>query len=919
MYSLGSQLYPYSGMTLTQMCQYRKVFWRRRKPDDFHAEIEAHLHLEEDRLEEQGLTAEEARAAARRALGNPTKLQEQFYESKPWLFLDTLSQDFRFGLRILAKNPGSTAIAVLALALAIGINTAIFSILNAALLKFLPVHNPAELVILTDPNASLVLGGHQTGERSLLSYTEFVELRDRATTMSGLCASQMLLQRWPIRVSSGAQEEAQGRLVSENYFSVLGVEPAFGRFFMPQKNPSVVISYNYWQRRFHGDPSVIGTPIRFHQTTLIVIGVAAKGFRGETVGQDPDLWLPILMQPLLMPGVHGLDEYMDQSHDKLMWLHVFGRRKTGVTITQVQAEINVLFRGILNTRKEALDQHIAVKPLRSGAFHGRDEFSGQWTILSALAGLVLLIACANVANLLLARATARTREVAVRIAIGAPKRRLLRQFLTESLLLAALGGIAGIFVAAAALRILLRLLASSGDALHLAANIDLRVLGFTACATLLTGILFGLAPAFRSARIVVKTGSSERTMLAKAFVVAQVALSFLLIMGAGLFLRTLWNLQSVALGYPRENLLLVHVDTESAGYQAARTVNLDHELAERIRQIPGVRAVTYSDRSLFAFDGAFPITVEGFKSRNEAEGGSTATFVGPGYFSSIGIPMLLGREISSRDTSKSAPVCVINEAFAKRFFPGHNPIGKHVTTTFPRPMEVVGVAANARVRSLRGNIDPKFYAPADQTGGASWFEIRTTVDPNRVSTAVRKTILAVDGDLSIESARTLDQLIETQNAQPGLVAELCAAFGILALVLAATGIYGILSYTVARRTNEIGIRMALGADKRLVARMILEETGAMLAFGMLAGVAAAAVMARLLAAQLYGIASAGPRWSLAQYQHVDSATQLYGLRAMDLPTLGVAVCILCVAGLVAAYVPAARAARVDPMNALRQT
>lgn len=894
---------------------------RRRRQGDFKAEIEAHLHLEADRLEQQGLTAEDARSAARRALGNPTRLQEQFYESKPWLLLDTLSQDLRFGLRILAKNPGSTAIAVLALALGIGVNTAIFSILNSALLKFLPVHNPTELVMLTDPNASLVLGGRQTGERSLLSYTEFTELRDRATSVSGLCASQMLLQRWPIRISGGAQEEAQGRLVSENYFSVLGVEPALGRFFMPQKDPSVVISYNYWQRRFQGDPSVLGTPIRFHQATFVVIGVAAKGFRGETVGQAPDLWLPMRMQPLLMPGIDGLGEYMDQSHDKLMWLHVFGRRATGVKISQVQAEINVLFRRILNTRKEALDQHIAVKPLRAGVFHGRDEFSEQWTILSVLAGLVLLIACANVANLLLARATARSREVAVRISIGAPKGRLFRQFLTESLLLAALGGGAGMLVAVAALRFLLRLLSNTGNPLYLAAGMDPRVLGFTACATLLTGIFFGLAPAFRSSRIAVSqraNSSSGRTIMAKAFVITQVALSFLLVMGAGLFLRTLWNLQSVQLGYPRENLLLVHVDTESAGYQAARTVNLDHELAERIRQIPGVRSVTFSDRSLFEFDGAFPVTVEGFTRSHEDERGSTATFVGPGYFSSIGIPILSGREIGSRDTPKSPPVCVINEAFAKRFFPGRNPIGKHVTSTFPHPMEIVGVVADARVRSLRGSIDPKFYAPADQTGGASWFEIRTTVDPARVLNPVRKTILAIDGDLSIESARTLDQLIETQNAQPRLVAELCAAFGILALVLAATGIYGILSYTVARRTNEIGIRMTLGADRRLVARMILQETGAMLAIGMIAGGAATAAITRLLASQLYEFASAGPRWSLAQYQHVESATQLYGLRAMDLPTLGVAVCILCMAGLIAAYVPAERAARVNPMHALRQ-
>jgi len=279
--------------------------------------------------------------------------------------------------------------------------------------------------------------------------------------------------------------------------------------------------------------------------------------------------------------------------------------------------------------------------------------------------------------------------------------------------------------------------------------------------------------------------------------------------------------------------------------------------------------------------------------------------------------MRLGREIDARDTPKSPPVCVINEAFAQRFFPGRNPVGRHVTSAFPHPMEIVGVAANARVRSLRGNIDPKFYAPADQTGGGSWFEIRTTVEPRRVLNAVRNKMLAVDENLSIETARTLDQLIDAQNAQPKLIAQLCAAFGILALVLAATGIYGILSYTVTRRTNEIGIRMALGAGKLLVTHMILQETAAMLGAGILIGAAATAATARLLASQLYGLNSAGPRWSLGQYQHVESATQLYGLQALDPPTLGAAIGILCVVALIAAYVPAERGARVDPVNALR--
>jgi predicted permease len=912
---------------------------RRRKQSDFSAEVEAHLQLEADRLKEQGLSDKDARLAARRAFGNLTRAQERFYESQHWRLVEECWRDVRFGLRMLLKNPGSTAVAVLALALGIGMNTAIFSVLNAALLKFLPVRNPNELVMLTDPNASEVFGGTLTGERSLLTYSEFVQLRDHTATLSGLCASQMQLERWPVYVVDGAQEEAHGRVVSENYFQVFGVEPAIGHFFTQQdaagkgKDPYVVISYDYWQRRFNGNPAVLGVPMRFYRATLTIIGVAAKGFRGETVGQDPDLWLPMLMQPLVMPGADGLGKFMNQSRDKAMWLHVFGRRKSGVTIRQVQAEVNVLFRRILEAdypaampakdRKEKLNQHIAVKPVRTGAFHGRDEFSEQWTVLSILAALVLFIACANVANLLLARATARSREVVIRLSIGAAKERLIRQFLTESLLLAALGGIAGLCVAQSALRVLLFGLSQSTRSLKLDANLDPRVLGFMACATLFTGILFGLAPAFQSTRIAVNQNlkeTSRRLTPAKALIVVQVALSFLLVLGAGLFLRTLWNLQAVSLGYPQENLLLVTVDSSIASRQGAR---LDRELIERIRQIPGVHAVTYSDRGLFTgFDGAFPIWVEGFTPHHSADIGSNGDFVGPGYFSSLGVPILLGREIGRQDTANTPRVCVVNEAFAKHFG-GGNLVGKHIGTrlsdghgnSIPRSMLVVGVVKDFRVRSLRGSIDPKFYAAAEQTGGGFSFEIRTAIDPDSLLNAVRKTILTVDGGLSIQSARTLRQVVEEQNAQPRLIAELCTIFGVLALILAATGIYGVLSYSVARRTNEIGIRMALGADRGVVTGMILQEIGLLTMAGMLSGLAAAAALARL-AAQLYG-AGPVPPWSLAQYQAVESATQLYGLRAMDPLTIGAAALILCAAALIAAYLPAARAARVDPIDALR--
>jgi predicted permease len=668
--------------------------------------------------------------------------------------------------------------------------------------------------------------------------------------------------------------------------------------------------------------------MRFYHNTFTIIGVAAKGFRGETVTQDPDLWLPLFLQPIVMPSSDGSSAFtvfMDKDHDKFMWLHVFGRRKADVTVRQVQAEVSVLFRDILEAdypasmeakaRKKALHQQIAVKPLRTGAFHGRDEFSEQWTVLSVLAALVLLVACANVANLLLARATARSREVAIRLSIGAAKGRLIRQFLTESLLLAGLGGIAGVCVAEGALRLLLLALSRSSDSMNVDAHLDPRVLGFTAFATLLTGILFGLAPALRSARVAVNPSLRQRVSLAKTLVAAQVALSFVLVMGAGLFLRTLWNLQAVSLGYPPENLLLVKVNSN----QKAGSTRRKQKLTDSIRRIPGVRAVTYSGRGLFSgFDGAAPVWVRGFTPHHDADIGSSNDSIGPAYFSTIGIPMLLGREIGPQDLAANAPpVCVINEAFAKHFF-GKNPVGMQISSG-RNTMQVIGVAKNARVRSLRANVDPKFYSVSDETSG--WdgmsFEVRTAGDPNHLLNTVRKAIPAVDADLTIESARSVSELVEEQNAQPRLIAQLCTLFGVIALILAATGIYGVLSYSVARRTNEIGIRMALGAGKNAVTGMILQETGWMIMIGMTAGVASAAALARVTAAHLYGTGPAGSWWSLARYEAVESATQLYGLRAMDPLTICAAVGILCAAGLIAAYLPAARAARVDPMHALR--
>ncbi|MCU1332562.1 MAG: hypothetical protein JWM08_1554 [Candidatus Angelobacter sp.] len=839
---------------------------------------------------------------------------------------EDLLKDLRYAVRQFSRNPVFTGVAVASLAVGIGANTAIFSVMNAALLKTLPVRDPQGLVMLTDPNQSGVSSGMSSGERGMLTYAEFAQLRDHATTLDGLCAAQSQMARTQVRIAGGQQEDARTRLVSEEYFSVLGIDPAIGRFFnradakSPGEDPYAVISYEYWQKRFGGNVSVLGTPIKMLGATLTVIGVAAPGFTGESVADKPDFWMPMMMQPLVMPGRDWLHEDLSKSIEKVMWLNAFGRLKPGVTQARAQTEIDVLFRGIIEngypstldaeTRKQALDQRIKLHDARTGTFGGRDDFAQQLRVLLWASVVVLLIACINVANLLLARATARTKEVGVRLSIGASRLRLVRQFLTESLMLSFLGGLAGLLLAWVASRGLVLLLSERREDFALAPRLDWHVLGFTIGVTLLTGILFGLAPALRGTRVNLNdtlrdsgrtTASGSKLNLAKGLVIVQVALSLLLVAGAGLFLRTLWNLQSVNLGYQKEHLLLVSADGVSAGYKDARLSFLWRDLTGRLRTLPGVQGASYSINGLFSgSESADEVDVEGFTPSKDKEKISRFDMVGPQYFSTVGIPLLLGRELGEQDNAKSPHVCVINEAFARLFFNGRNPIGRHVTEKFgtkKNVMEIVGVAKNARDHGLRGDVPPRFYIPADQgmDGPNEWaiFEIRTAGDPEQMIASVRKTILSVNEDLPVEGARAVVASVDRTNAQPRMVARLCSIFGIMALLLAATGLYGVLSYGVARRTNEIGIRMALGAGKGRVIQMILRETGIMIVLGVVAGVIFTAIGVQLI------------------------KSKLFGLGALDPVTVLSAVGILTVVALIAGYVPAARAARVNPTQALR--
>ncbi|HZE22404.1 MAG TPA: ADOP family duplicated permease, partial [Blattabacteriaceae bacterium] len=680
-----------------------------------------------------------------------------------------------------------------------------------------------------------------------------------------------------------------------------------------------VISYDYWQSRFGGKP-VLGTPIQVGNASLTVIAVAKRGFRGETVGESTDFWMPAMMQPMVIPGRDWLNENLSQSAEKVMWLHTFGRLRPGVSSSKAQTEINVLFRQIIESsyptslapefRRQALDQRLVLHEANTGVFANRNDFAQQLFLLLSAAIVVLAIACINVANLLLARGSNRSREVALRLSIGATRARIIRQFLTESLVLSCLGGLLALLLAWGASRLLAVFLASGRSGLELSPTLDGKILLFTLCVVVFSGIIFGLAPALRGTNIDLNdslrdsghaTASSGKVKLTQGLVVCQIGLSLLAVILAGLFLRTIWNLQAVGLGYPKEKLLLTTVDGVQAGYRGPQLSNVWRDLNARLQALPGVQAVTYSMNGLFSGSEADDeVAVEGFTPQNEDEKTSRFDMVGPGYFSTLGIPLLRGREFGFADNGSAPHVAVINEAFAKQFFAGRNPIGRHITQdpgNQKNVVEVVGVAKNVRDHALRGEVPPRFYVPGDQgIGGPNeWatFEIRTAGDPKYMLDAVRKTIISADAKLYPTKEHVLVESLESSMSQPRMIARLCAVFGTVGLLLAAGGLYGVLSYGIARRTNEIGIRMALGAAPGRVIGMVLRETGMMLGIGAVLGIVLTVACARLIAGRLYGLSTLDPLTILS------------------------AVGVFAIVAAIAAFVPAARAARVNPITALR--
>jgi predicted permease len=825
-------------------------------------------------------------------------------------------------MRMLLKAPGFTLVAALSLALGIGANTAIFSLLDAVMLRSLPVQEPEKLVFFGKGDSVGLTNDFPKGSWDLFSYPFYKEVRERNEVFTDVAALQSMLYTVHGVVNgggaSGEPEKLYAQLVSGSYFSVLGVNAGLGRMLTdaddqtPGAHPVVVVSYSWWQRRLGGAPTAIGKTITFDNTAYTIIGVAPREFFGTTVGQAPDLWASLAMEQQ-MPPLHwaGRTDRMFQS------LFLIGRLKPGVSQQQANGAVNLRFKQFLQEEAGASPSPerlqdlqramIELTPAGRGFSELRRQFSLSLKILMAVVGAVLLIACANVANLLLARAAVRQREFAVRLAMGAARARLIRQSLTESALLAGLGGLAGIALAWGGSRLLVWMAADGPEPVPLDLTPDARILGFTLGVSLLSALLFGLAPALRAARIEPNAalkggkGAAQGTVqspFGKALVVAQVALSLLLLVGAGLFVRTLINLQNVTTGFNQQNALLFQVDTATSGVkEGPQLVALMRDVEEKVKTIPGVQAASFA---FITFNqGAW--TSRAFtRDQNPPQGQSRSVMnnvVGQDYFTVMDIPLTMGRWFGPQDTNSSQKVAVISEMMAQRFFPNRSPLGARFGLGGPESsdrFEVIGVVKDVKTMSLTENPRPMAYYPHSQGSGfLNNFVVRFSGAPETVVPQIRSAIQAANRNLPIDEVVSLSEHVGRSLVQQKLIARLGAFFGLLALLLACIGLYGVLSYSVARRSNEIGIRMALGAQRGNVLWLVLREAMGLTIVGVVIGLGAAFFASKL------------------------ATSLLYGLKTTDPLTLAGATLLLLVVATLAGFPPARRASRVDPMVALR--
>jgi predicted permease len=839
-----------------------------------------------------------------------------------WTSLQRLAQDMRFALRLMGRSKGFTAVAILSLALGIGANTAMFSITDALMLRMLPVRNPEQLVILSETSDQNLLGAN-------FQYPAFRKFRDLTQVFSDVTAV-CLLRRSNVIVNGPGGGLDPGTvgvgLVSGTYFSTLGASAAIGRTFTPDDDrvpgghAVTVISYRYWERRFGLAPDVIGRTLTLNATTYTILGVTAPGFSGDWIGEPTSLWIPIAMQSQVMLERPGL---LDNPNPP--WVRVIARVKSGMTIAQAQAAAQVLNRQILRdlagehptpeAMREIAKLRLNLDPAARGFSPQRTSFQQPLILLLTVVGLVLLIACANIANLLLARSTARQREIAVRLALGAGPGRILRQLLTESLLLATLGGALGMLVAVWGTNALLKILSTGPfspvgcaicGSLYVDVHPDWRILAFTAALCMLTGLLFGLAPAVRASRLSLSpalkgnaAGSPGRFGLGKALVVSQVALSIVLLIGAGLFVRTLRNLKSQDMGFDRDHVLLIWTAPNHIGRQGAALGNFYETVQQRIASVPGVVSASPSAFGLMGSDGGgSPVRVLGYRPRPDEDRFVRWSLVAPRFFSTVGMRLELGRDFTERDTETAPRVAIVNDSFARHYFPDQNPIGKRfgMRRDTGNEIEIVGLVRDAKYNTTRDKNTKMIYIPFRQDLGHLYtmrLAVRTDHESPALTTRIRDELRSLDRNLPILGIESIEQQLNQSLAQERLIATLSGFFGAVALLLASMGLYGVMSYTVARRTNEIGIRLALGATRAGVLGMVLRESVWLAGLGIAIGVPATLAATRLISAMLFGVSASDP-W-----------------------TVGAAAVLLIVVAALASFVPARRASKVDPLMALR--
>ena len=859
--------------------------------------------------------------------------------------------DIRYGARMLIKDRGFTAIAVISLALGIGANTALFSIVDVMLLKQLPVREPGRLVLFRSVAPREFSSGSYTGnsntdpvtgQRNMTSfpYQSFKRMREEDSALSHIFAFGSV----GLNVSADGQADvASAQAVSGNYFDGLGVPPLLGRMLTedddtPGSPPAAVLSYRYWQQRFSGNPTVIGKQINLNNVSFTIVGVTPAGFDGTMqAGTTQDVTIPIALEPQIY--VERDRSYMNGAG--VWWLRLMGRLKPGATAEQARTQLeNAFHQSVIEHRSARQSQsrnsgstpikdldpqqypRLFLDPGGQGEMNSRKYYAPSLYMLLGVVGLVLLIACANVANLLLSRAASRQKDIGIRLALGASRWRLIRQLLTESVLLAGLGGLLGIGFALWIKNGLLAVQDWGGRGMRaLEPQLDLRVLGFTVALSLLTGIIFGLAPAWRSTKVDLTptlkdsgrtSSAASRSLLTRGLVVLQVALSLLLLVGAGLFLRTLLNLQRVETGFNTRNLLLFGIQPGLIGYKDDKLIQLYQQISERLEAVPGVQAVTFSrtallsqstsSRSIFLRDVLnAPPDSEG---RIQSSGDGYIHQVRENFLEAMGIPLLAGRTLQPTDDARAPRAVVVNQTFAQKYFPDENPVGKRFTWDPKKPdeVEIIGLAQDAKYARQRDEIPPTIYTNWRQelrSMSGAIIEVRTSADPSGSIDAVRQAVAEVDSNLPVNNIKTQIEQAEETLRMERLFAKLLTLFAVLAQQLAAIGLFGVMAYAVSQRTREIGIRMALGADRGKLLKMVMRQGMTLALVGVVLGLAGSYWLTKYLESKL------------------DLQSMLYRVKVSDPMTYGVIALILTVVALVACYIPARRATKVDPMVALR--